>query len=382
MARTKEEIRDLVSKIQEHPNFDVLADLTEDHICEELEIRAKKLFQAIIDDDIDGVIAAFTGWDAEGLLFGENSPLHRFVQTPRPPKEGVPVHTPPADGKWQTKDYTWEFCPECDTEQVIYSKGITACPNCGAPLAPCSCCEDGCNYETCPYGCTGGEEDSYKAVTNPPISKEEQRWFAEQDALLTPSPTSNAEEDSPFANVPEEPIYECPWHGIDFGFNCPFSGHGICSEPSGPCNGPSCESSDEDDICDSAGDPLENPDVLKDTNHLFQCVSDVRYNFHVIAIDLADALATASTWNAKQFPNSEITKCFRVSSYVAECQDSPMVLVSDAYKMQFPEALSEDLEDDEDSDFECCYDCSQCEINGSCERQEHLSEVDSEVDAL
>jgi hypothetical protein len=68
-------------------------------------------------------------------------------------------------------DYTIEYCPHCDSEQVIYAKGITACPECGAPLAPCSMCVS-CDYATCPYGCTGGEEDSHKTITNPHISKE------------------------------------------------------------------------------------------------------------------------------------------------------------------------------------------------------------------
>lgn len=69
------------------------------------------------------------------------------------------------------ENYTIEWCPFCDSEQVIYSKGITACPECGAPLAPCSMCE-GCNYDTCPYGCTGGPEDEFKEVTNPPIPED------------------------------------------------------------------------------------------------------------------------------------------------------------------------------------------------------------------
>lgn len=68
-------------------------------------------------------------------------------------------------------DFTIEYCPNCDSEQVIYANGITSCPECGEPLAPCSMCES-CDYATCPYGCTGGKEDSYKPVTNPPISKE------------------------------------------------------------------------------------------------------------------------------------------------------------------------------------------------------------------
>lgn len=68
-------------------------------------------------------------------------------------------------------DYTIECCPFCENEAVIFAKGITACPECGASLAPCSMCEE-CNYETCPYGCTGGAGDEFKEITNPPISKE------------------------------------------------------------------------------------------------------------------------------------------------------------------------------------------------------------------
>lgn len=45
--------------------------------------------------------------------------------------------------KYNLEDYTLECCPYCDcSEQVIFSKGITRCPNCGKPLAPCSVCEE------------------------------------------------------------------------------------------------------------------------------------------------------------------------------------------------------------------------------------------------
>lgn len=72
-------------------------------------------------------------------------------------------------------DYTIEYCPFCDSEQVIFAEGITACPTCGKPLAPCSVCED-CNYDTCPYGCDG-KNDEYKKVTNRKITKEEQLLY-------------------------------------------------------------------------------------------------------------------------------------------------------------------------------------------------------------
>lgn len=75
----------------------------------------------------------------------------------------------------EAEKYTVEFCPWCEEEVVIHAKGITACPTCGKPLAPCSVCHDendGC-IEPCPYGCTGGEEDEHKAVTEPPITQDE-----------------------------------------------------------------------------------------------------------------------------------------------------------------------------------------------------------------
>lgn len=73
-------------------------------------------------------------------------------------------------------DYTLEYCPYCDSEeQVIYAKGITACPNCGKPLAPCSMCES-CNYATCPYGCDGSDKDEEKPIDHH-ITQEEIEWY-------------------------------------------------------------------------------------------------------------------------------------------------------------------------------------------------------------
>jgi len=67
--------------------------------------------------------------------------------------------------------YTIEYCPFCDAEVVIFAEGVTACPHCGAPLAPCSVCDIDCNGP-CPYGCDGSENDAHKVVTNPAISPE------------------------------------------------------------------------------------------------------------------------------------------------------------------------------------------------------------------
>lgn len=69
-----------------------------------------------------------------------------------------------------------EYCPFCDSEQVIFSEGITACPECGKPLAPCSVCENGCSGE-CPYGCNGTEDDERKPVTNPKITPDDAAWL-------------------------------------------------------------------------------------------------------------------------------------------------------------------------------------------------------------
>ena len=78
-------------------------------------------------------------------------------------------------------DCTIEYCPHCDMEVAIRSKGVTACPECGRPLAPCSVCwheNGGCrmsptNPDACPYGCTGGEADERKPITAPPMTPEE-----------------------------------------------------------------------------------------------------------------------------------------------------------------------------------------------------------------
>ena len=87
-------------------------------------------------------------------------------------------------GNMKSEDYTIEYCPYCDQEVAIRSHGITACPECGKPLASCSvCCLEysgcysdlrGCMFpDSCPYGCTGGAEDEFKPITNSPMTAEE-----------------------------------------------------------------------------------------------------------------------------------------------------------------------------------------------------------------
>lgn len=76
-------------------------------------------------------------------------------------------------------DYTMECCPVCDKEVVIHAHGITRCPSCGAPLAPCTVCidENGACKKDCPYGCDGTENDLHKPVTMPDMTKAEIDWF-------------------------------------------------------------------------------------------------------------------------------------------------------------------------------------------------------------
>ena len=78
--------------------------------------------------------------------------------------------------KYNIHNYTIEYCPWCDTDQVIFANGVTACPNCGKSLAPCSMCE-GCNYANCPYECDGSENDGNKPITNRPITEEERQLY-------------------------------------------------------------------------------------------------------------------------------------------------------------------------------------------------------------
>lgn len=78
-------------------------------------------------------------------------------------------------------DYTIEFCPYCENEVYIHATGITKCPECGKPLAPCSVCMEehiGCHAtqgatQPCPYGCQCDNTDEYKKATMPPLKEEE-----------------------------------------------------------------------------------------------------------------------------------------------------------------------------------------------------------------
>ena len=73
-------------------------------------------------------------------------------------------------------EFTLELCPYCGNEQVIFSKGVTACPDCGKPLVPCSECSS-CNYNFCPYGCNGTAHDDTIPVTERPITPQERQQY-------------------------------------------------------------------------------------------------------------------------------------------------------------------------------------------------------------
>lgn len=126
------------------------------------------LLNAIADDDAHGVLVALADMSLDALLFKAD------ILNPVTP-ENAPVHIPALDGEYRAEDYVSEYCPFCDSEVVVYSKGITACPECGKPLAPCATCAE-CT-ENCPYGCTGGDEDEFKPITNPKITQAEINWY-------------------------------------------------------------------------------------------------------------------------------------------------------------------------------------------------------------
>ena len=82
---------------------------------------------------------------------------------------------------YDASDYTVDFCEDCQKLQVVFSVGITACPDCGKPLYPCTgCSERGrCQVYDCMYGTpfTFYPELNAKQANNPAISRFEQEWF-------------------------------------------------------------------------------------------------------------------------------------------------------------------------------------------------------------
>jgi len=70
---------------------------------------------------------------------------------------GFPVNTPEdiIRGIREYPDLTvWELCPECEAEVEIPAYGRSVCPECGAPILPCSMCgrcTEPCVYEALCY---------------------------------------------------------------------------------------------------------------------------------------------------------------------------------------------------------------------------------------
>lgn len=193
---TNEEIRNVLIAVQEHSDCDTILERLENVICEELELKGSLLIEAIIQDDADAVVNAFTGWGMEALLEKAQIIPNKsgswlgyvgkpddvvFKELPGEPSKTASPEPHAYNTSRNIDDYTIEYCPYCENEVAIYSKGITACPECGKPLVPCTVCDD-CEIsdDGCPYGCTGGAEDEFKKVTNLPISKEEIDWVFSQ----------------------------------------------------------------------------------------------------------------------------------------------------------------------------------------------------------
>ena len=186
---TNEQIRELFFAIKEHRDAEAIIALLEETILGELELSGVKLLDAMIDNDPDAVIHAFTGWDTEDLLKKARI-IRDDTSVFYPQKEQTPDNVifwdlpweknaetapeapaPATPAQFDPENYTAEYCPFCENEVVIYATGITACPECGKPLALCSMCEE-C-VPNCPYGCTGGKDDEFKKITNPAISQKE-----------------------------------------------------------------------------------------------------------------------------------------------------------------------------------------------------------------
>lgn len=78
--------------------------------------------------------------------------------------------------------FTIEYCPWCNSEQIIFAQGTTECPACKHVLIPCSVCLDtisNCSEpEICPYiECAQTPDELRKATNVPIILTEEEKEF-------------------------------------------------------------------------------------------------------------------------------------------------------------------------------------------------------------
>jgi hypothetical protein len=65
---TKEQICDILEAIQGHEKHEEIYTRIEDVMFKEIELSGYLLVRAILEDDVDTMLRAFTGWDIEALL--------------------------------------------------------------------------------------------------------------------------------------------------------------------------------------------------------------------------------------------------------------------------------------------------------------------------
>lgn len=75
------------------------------------------------------------------------------------------------------EDYIVETCGGCDEDVVIYSEGVTYCPQCGKINSPCNACENSdCN--NCEFIDSAGNVQPGVDIRE--ISKKEIVWYVNQ----------------------------------------------------------------------------------------------------------------------------------------------------------------------------------------------------------
>lgn len=173
---TKKQINKLLDMVLSHHDREAFIERLEDHLLNEIELDGHRLIQAFIEGDVDNIILALTGWTMESLMKKAQiipDSEHCFYSTMEQQYQDIAIREFPWEKKyqWKLKDYTHEYCPNCDNEVVIYSDKTTLCPKCGKPLLPCSMCES-CDPANCPY--ETADNTPTQAVE---ISKAEVEWY-------------------------------------------------------------------------------------------------------------------------------------------------------------------------------------------------------------
>lgn len=68
MALTKENLDDILFAVKDHPESEAVMDRLGNALLEEMDLDVKYLLDSFIEGDVDGMIAALTGWCMESLL--------------------------------------------------------------------------------------------------------------------------------------------------------------------------------------------------------------------------------------------------------------------------------------------------------------------------